>query len=180
MVGVLLLGSGNAILFGYLVLLIILIIGVEIAVKVVILSLAAQASLAGVYVPLQVLELFTVVFTLLDHRLDLFGAQKVEELEHADLPVLNLAEQGEGEDADEGDHSDRDEADQVHEELRLVRGLDRVRLDQALLQKAQRVERGHTVIIEVEEGAEQASHLSLRGVWHIIARLQPLDGLINV
>ena len=115
MVGVLLLGSGNAILFGYLVLLIILIIGVEIAVKIVILSLAAQASLAGVYVPLQVLELFTVIFTLLDHRLDLFGAQKVEELEHADLPVLDLAQHGESEHTDEGNHANRDETYQVDE-----------------------------------------------------------------
>jgi len=114
-VGVLLLGSGDPILFSYLVLLIILIIEVDLAVEVIILGLAAQASLAGVYVPLQILELFTVLLTLHDDRLDLVGAQEVEELQHADLPVLNLAQHGEGEHTDECNHANRDETYQVDE-----------------------------------------------------------------
>ena len=64
---------------------------------------------------------------------DLIGIQEIEELEHADLAVLDLAEQWKCEHADQRDHSDRDKRDQVHEQLRLVRGLNRVLLDVVLL-----------------------------------------------
>ena len=158
MVGVLLLGSGDPILFSYLVLLIILIIEVDLAVEVIILGLATQGSLAGVYVPLQVLELFTVVLTLLDDRLDLVDAQQVEELEHADLPVLDLAQHGEGEHSDEGYHANRDETYQVDEKVIVLRRLHCVLQHQLVLKCRQAINLRHPVVVDVVQVLEQLRH----------------------
>lgn len=81
---------------------------------------------------------------------DLVDTEEVKELEDADLAVFNLAEKGESENSYEGDHSDRDERDQVHEQLRLVRRLDCVLLDIALLDQTERVQKCHP-ILEQEE-----------------------------
>ena len=91
------------------------------------------------------------VFTPLHELRDLLNVQHVKELEHADFPVLNLPQKGESEDADQGYHSNRDETDEIHEELRLIRSLDGIRLDQGLLEEAQGVKRRHPVVIEVKD-----------------------------
>jgi hypothetical protein len=92
-------------------------------------------GIKGLAPPVHLFKLALKLLAPLYHLSDLIGIQEIEEFEHADLAVLDLAEQWKREHAYQRDHSDRDERDQVHEQLRLIRGLYRVLLDVVLLDK---------------------------------------------
>jgi hypothetical protein len=91
--------------------------------------------------------------------LDLRDIKEVEELKYRNLPVFDPSQEWEGEDANEGDDPNGDEADQFDEELRLIRGLYRARLDPLLLEQSHRIEDCHPILIDVVEASVEGSDI---------------------
>lgn len=91
----------------------------------------------------------------------MLDSQHVEELEHTDLSFFDFPEQRECEYPNQRDDTDGYEGYEVDKEFRFIRSLDSVVLDEVLLQEAQGVQRGHSIVEEVEQAPIQGTNLSL-------------------
>lgn len=107
---------------------------------------------------MEVLELISVVLSLLDDDLYLVDVQQVKKLEHTDLPVFDFAKHGKREYTDERDHPNRDEADQINEQVVVARGLFGILKHVLCLEMGKRSDVRQSVVVYVIEVLEQLRH----------------------